>query len=83
MPQSLRRARALAARAASAVELVGANVYDARSAVAEVVGTRISAWCRWPDLMEPCEEGYRFTDPVMGNRLPLQLLVVAHRPARS
>ena len=47
----------------------------------EVAETRVSAWCRWPDLMEPCEEGYRFADPAMREVLPLQLLVAAHRPA--
>ena len=29
--------------------------------------------------MEPCREGYRLTDPVMREMLPLQLLVVARR----
>ena len=47
----------------------------------EVAETRVSAWCRWPDLMEPCEEGYRFADSAMREMLPLQLLVAAHRPA--
>ena len=47
----------------------------------EVAETRVSAWCRWPDLMEPCEGGYRFADPAMREVLPLQLLVAAHRPA--
>ena len=47
----------------------------------EVAETRVSAWCRWPDLMEPCEEGYRFADPATREMLPLQLLVAAHRPA--
>lgn len=46
----------------------------------EVAETRISAWCRWPDLMELCEEGYRFTDPAMRDMLPLQLAVVSRRP---
>lgn len=46
----------------------------------EVSETRVSAWCRWPDLMEPCEGGYRFTDPAMRDMLPLQLVVVARRP---
>ena len=45
----------------------------------EVAESRVSAWCRWPDLMEPCREGYRLTDPVMREMLPLQLLVVARR----
>ena len=44
-----------------------------------VAESRVSAWCRWPDLMEPCREGYRLTDPVMREMLPLQLLVVARR----
>ena len=47
----------------------------------EVSETRVRAWCRWPDLMEPCEEGYRFADPATREMLPLQLLVAAHRPA--
>lgn len=46
----------------------------------EVSETRVSAWRRWPDLMGPCEEGYRFTDPAMRDMLPLQLVVVARRP---
>ena len=46
----------------------------------EVSETRVSAWRRWPDLMEPCEGGYRFTDPAMRDMLPLQLVVVARRP---
>ena len=36
----------------------------------EVAETRVSAWCRWPDLMEPCEEGYRFADPATREMLP-------------
>ena len=47
----------------------------------EVGETRVSAWRRWPDLMEPCEGGYRFADPATREMLPLQLLVAAHRPA--
>ena len=46
----------------------------------EVGETRVSAWRRWPDLMEPCEGGYRFTDPALRDMLPLQLVVVARRP---
>ena len=46
----------------------------------EVSEARVSAWYRWPDLMEPCEGGYRFTDPAMRDMLPLQLVVVARRP---
>ena len=49
----------------------------------EVSETRVSAWRRWPDLMGPCEEGYRFTDPAMRDMLPLQLVVVARRPAMT
>ena len=46
----------------------------------EVGETRVSAWRRWPDLMEPCEGGYRFADPALREMLPLQLVVVARRP---
>ena len=49
----------------------------------EVSEARVSAWYRWPDLMEPCEGGYRFTDPAMRDMLPLQLVVVARRPGGS
>ena len=37
----------------------------------EVSEARVSAWYRWPDLMEPCEGDYRFTDPAMRDMLPL------------
>ena len=47
----------------------------------EVSETRVSSWCRWPGLMESCEGGYRFTDPAVRDMLPLQLAVVARRPA--
>ena len=40
----------------------------------------MSAWRRWPDLMEPCEGGYRFADPALREMLPLQLVVVARQP---
>ena len=46
----------------------------------EVGETRVSAWRRWPELMEPCEGGYRFADPALREMLPLQLVVVARRP---
>ncbi|WP_103064319.1 class I SAM-dependent methyltransferase [Actinomyces qiguomingii] len=46
----------------------------------EVTETRYSAWCRWPELMERCAEGFRFADPALRDRLPLQLAVVAHLP---
>lgn len=49
----------------------------------EVSETRVSSWRRWPDLMEPCEGGYRLTDPEMREMLPLQLVVVARRPGES
>ena len=49
----------------------------------EVSEARVSAWYRWPDLMEPREGGYRFTDPAMRDMLPLQLVVVARRPGGS
>ena len=49
----------------------------------EVVETRHSAWCRWPELMEPCAQGYRLADPASRDLLPLQLLVRAHRPVNS
>ena len=49
----------------------------------EVSEARVSAWYRWPDLMEPCEGGYRFTDPAMRDMLPLQLVVVARWPGGS
>ncbi|WP_208320562.1 hypothetical protein [Actinomyces sp. ZJ308] len=49
----------------------------------EVAETRVSAWRRWPDLMEPCKGGFRFTDPAMREMLPLQLIVVARRPVES
>ena len=46
----------------------------------EVGETRVSTWRRWPDLMEPYEDSYRFTDPALREMLPLQLIVVARRP---
>lgn len=49
----------------------------------EVIETRHSAWCRWPELMEPCAQGYRLADPAHRDLLPLQLLVRAHRPVNS
>ena len=49
----------------------------------EVSEARVSAWYRWPDLMEPCEGGYRFADPAMRDMLPLQLVVVARWPGGS
>ncbi|MBE6483165.1 MAG: class I SAM-dependent methyltransferase [Actinomycetaceae bacterium] len=52
---------------------------EAGMALDEVTETRYSAWCRWPELMEPCAQGYRFIDPALRDRLPLQLAVVAHR----
>lgn len=53
---------------------------DAGLVLDEVTETRYSAWCRWPELMERCPRGYRFIDPALRDRLPLQLAVVAHRP---
>ncbi|SDM57764.1 class I SAM-dependent methyltransferase [Actinomyces ruminicola] len=53
---------------------------DAGMALDEVTETRYSAWCRWPELMERCPQGYRFIDPALRDMLPLQLAVVAHRP---
>lgn len=52
-----------------------------RLVLEEVSETRVSSWCRWPGLMESCEGGYRFTDPAVRDMLPLQLAVVARRPA--
>lgn len=52
-----------------------------RLVLEEVSETRVSSWCRWPGLMESCEGGYRFTDPAVRDMLPLQVAVVARRPA--
>ncbi|WP_346426231.1 class I SAM-dependent methyltransferase [Actinobaculum sp. 313] len=52
---------------------------EAGMLIDEVTETRYSAWCRWPEMMEPCAEGYRFIDAELRDRLPLQLAVVAHR----
>lgn len=50
-------------------------------AIDEVAETTVSAWCRWPDLQEECEEGWRLADPVQREQLPLQLIVQAHKVA--
>lgn len=55
--------------------LIGAGLV-----IDEVAETRHSAWCRWPELMEPCAQGYRLVDPASRELLPLQLIVRAHAP---
>ena len=40
--------------------------------------TTTSAWCIWPDLLEPCPEGWRLRD--RPERLPLQYAIAAHKP---
>lgn len=52
---------------------------EAGLVIDEVAETRTSAWCRWPELMEPCEQGWRLSDPVQREQLALQLVVRAHR----
>ena len=52
-PESLRRARALAARAGAGIELVEANVYDARAVVTgsfDLVYTTLGVLCWLPDV---------------------------------
>ena len=52
-PESLRRARSLTARAGADVELVEANVYDARTAVEgsfDLVYTTLGVLCWLPDI---------------------------------
>ena len=41
--------------------------------------TRHAAWCPWPDLMVLDEQGWRLRENP--ERLPLQFVLTAHRPA--
>lgn len=59
-------------------QIIGA-VLDAGLVLDSFEETEFSAWPRWPELMERVEDGYRLREGA--DRLPLQSVLTAHRPA--